>query len=126
MIIDIGQEILSELGYKVTTATSGTDALAMIVDDPQRFQLIITDQTMPKMTGQELAQKIRQLNPDVPIILSTGYSSRVTEKDIVKREISAYCSKPLRLDELSQLVRTLLDKKAHPVQPATASQSGGI
>jgi len=126
MIIDIGQEILSELGYKVTTATSGTDALAMIVDDPQRFQLIITDQTMPKMTGQELAQKIRQLNPDVPIILSTGYSSRVTEKDIVKREISAYCSKPLRLDELSQLVRTLLDKKAHPVQPTTASQSGGI
>jgi len=109
MIIDLGKQMLGDIGYNVVTAFSGTEALAIMVDDPQRFELIITDQTMPKMTGHELAQEIRKLNPDVPIILSTGYSSKIREEDIEKYGISAYCNKPLRLNELSQVIRGLLD-----------------
>ncbi len=110
MILDLGKQMLIDLGYQVTTATSGQEALTMITQATTRFDLIITDQTMPFMTGEELAQQIRTLNSEVPIILSTGYSSKVGENDIEKYRISAYCRKPLRLAELSQSIRSLLDK----------------
>lgn len=109
MIIDLSKQMLSDIGYSVVTASSGVDALAMIIEDPKRFELIITDQTMPKMTGLELALEIRKLNANVPIILSSGYSSKIKEEDFEKFGISAYCSKPLRLNELSQVMRDLLD-----------------
>ncbi|WP_321389758.1 PAS domain S-box protein [uncultured Desulfuromusa sp.] len=110
MIINLSKQMLSDLGYHVVTATSGADALHIITENPQRFDLMITDQTMPGMTGQELTQKVRELNPDMPIILSTGYSSKVAKEDIKKHGFSAYCPKPLRLGELSQAIRRLLDK----------------
>ena len=109
MILDLSKQMLSDLGYNIVTALSGPEALAMIIEDPNRFELIITDQTMPKMTGLELTQEIRKLNSNVPIILSSGYSSKIKEGDIEKYGLSAYCSKPLRLNELSQVIRDLLD-----------------
>ncbi|SDZ79702.1 PAS domain S-box-containing protein [Desulfuromusa kysingii] len=109
MIIELGEQMLKELGYQITTASSGAAALQLIEDKPHRFELIITDQTMPEMTGQELVQKIRKMNPQVPIILSTGYSSKVAKEDIQKFGFSAYCRKPLCLNELAKVIRELLD-----------------
>ncbi len=109
LLVDLGKQILTDLGYIVTTAINGHDALMIIEKNPQQFDLIITDQSMPKMTGLELAQKIKKLNSQSLVILMTGYSSKILEGDIGKHGISAYCRKPLRLVELSQVVRRVLD-----------------
>ena len=110
MLIDLGRQILTDLGYSVAIATNGHDALTVIEKNPQQFDLIITDQTMPKMTGLELTQRVKKLNSQLLVILMTGYSSKISEDDIGKYGISAYCRKPLRLAELSQVIRRVLDE----------------
>lgn len=111
MLLDLGREILSTLGYQVTTESDSISALEMVKDDINRFDLIITDQTMPGLSGKELSQEINTLNPEIPIIIVTGYSTQVSEEDTGQYGISAYCSKPLRIAELSQVIRDTLHKK---------------
>ncbi|WP_321370354.1 cache domain-containing protein [uncultured Desulfuromusa sp.] len=109
-LIHIAEEMLIDLGYKVTSAISGKQALELILKDPEYFDLVITDQTMPEMTGKELAIEIQKVNRELPIILCTGYSSKITKDEITSFGISAFCLKPLRLSELSQVVSATLDK----------------
>lgn len=108
-LIHIAEEMLTELGYEVTSVSGGRQALDLIQKDPKRFDLVMTDQTMPEMTGKELAEKIRQANLKLPIILCTGYSSKIADDEIPQFGISAYCTKPLRLAELSQVIRSVLN-----------------
>ena len=110
MLNDVAEQILSELGYEVTCATEGKQALEMIKADPDRFDLILTDQTMPEMTGKELAHEIMKINSQLPVILCTGYSNKISAQDIGKEGIRAFCTKPLRLAELSVVVRQVLDQ----------------
>lgn len=109
MILDLAGDILSELGYRVTATTSGRTALEMLKCEPERYDLVITDQTMPEITGQQLAQAIRTINPRLPVILCTGYSSKIAADEIGQYNIAAYCRKPLGLDEFSRAVRSVLD-----------------
>jgi PAS domain S-box-containing protein len=112
MIIELAEQILGELGYEVTSTNSGREALAMVTNEPERFDLVITDQTMPEITGQQLAQKIKTVNPDLPVILCTGYSSKISADEIDQYNIAAYCRKPLGLVEFSQVIRSVLDSCA--------------
>ena len=73
-LVEMGEDILAELGYEVTSRMSGKEALALFTLDPSRFDLVITDQTMPEMTGVELAKEILALRADMPIIMCTGFS----------------------------------------------------
>ena len=73
-LAEMGQEILSELGYQVESKTGSREALAILRLDPSRFDLVVTDQTMPEMTGVELTREILAIRPDMPIIMCTGYS----------------------------------------------------
>ena len=104
MLLDLVEEMLTEIGYEVTTALSGRQALELLKNSPDKFDLIITDQTMPEMTGKELSQKIKQQGLGLPIVLCSGYNS-----DIAEENITAFCSKPLRLSELSLVIRKILD-----------------
>ncbi|SEA07983.1 PAS domain S-box-containing protein [Desulfuromusa kysingii] len=108
-LIHIDGEILTDLGYKVTSVSSGKQALELIQKNPESFDLILTDQTMPEMTGKELAVEIRKAGLKLPIILCTGYSSKITKDEITSFGITAYCTKPLRLSEFSHIVRETLD-----------------
>ncbi len=110
-LAEVSAQILTELGYQVTFETSSLKALEMVKAQPERFDLLITDQTMPELTGKDLARKIHLLNPNLPIILCTGYSNLISAADASQYGISAYRSKPLQLSELALTVRNVLDER---------------
>jgi len=105
----IGQEILTRLGYKVKSKTSSTEALAMLRIDPSQFDLVITDQTMPDITGIELAKEVLALRPDMPVILCTGFSHIVDEGSARAAGIKAFVMKPLTRREIAKTIRKVLD-----------------
>ncbi len=110
MIVNINKTVLENLGYKVTATTESVDALEKIRADPDQFDLVITDQTMPGLTGAELAQEILKITPDMPIILCTGYSSVLLEGDALAIGIKKYARKPLDRTTLAEIVRQVLDE----------------
>ena len=84
-LVEIAENILAQLGYDVTSRMSSQDALALIEEDPSRFDLVITDQTMPEMTGVGLAKEILAIRPNMPIIMCTGLSYAVNEMSRKRR-----------------------------------------
>ena len=110
-IIQMETQRLEYLGYQVTSRTNPNDALELFEKDPDYFDLIITDMTMPKMTGGELSGKIREIKPDMPIIICTGYSEKVNADTIKEMNIQGFIQKPILLGEISNLIRKVLDKK---------------
>ena len=111
MIVRLNGVILERLGHSVTTTTVSADAMELISGDPGRFDLVITDQTMPGMTGVELARKILKIRPDMPIILCTGHSAVLSEKDALNMGIKKYLRKPVSRAVLSREVKDVLDNR---------------
>ncbi|MDX1775666.1 MAG: ABC transporter substrate-binding protein [Desulfobulbales bacterium] len=109
-LADLGKEILGSLGYAVTTVTNSRAALAMFKSQPDDYDLIVTDMTMPELTGKELAAELLQIRPDVPIILFTGYSSVISKEDAEKAGIRKFCMKPYDTIKLATTVRKVLDE----------------
>jgi DNA-binding NtrC family response regulator len=110
MLVEMGEDILAELGYDVTSRTSSTEALALFRLDPSRFDLVITDQTMPEMTGVELAKEILALRTDMPIIMCTGFSYVVDADKAQAAGIKAFAMKPLTKREIAKTIRKVLDQ----------------
>ncbi|MFC1838722.1 PAS domain S-box protein [Thermodesulfobacteriota bacterium] len=108
--VDAMQEILERLGYKVTPRTSSVEALEAFRNNPDAFDIVITDMTMPNMTGKELASELKMLRPDIPIILCTGYSVQIDEKEAKKIGIDAFIMKPIIMNEMAKIIRELLDR----------------
>ncbi len=111
MIIDVTQQRLKQLGYHITTSNCSLDALELFSSNPSKFDLILTDQTMPNMTGEQLAKKIKKINPSIPIILYTGYSSKVDENQ-ENSAIDYVLAKPTDLEILARTVRRFLSNSA--------------
>ncbi len=109
IIVDSMKRILDELGYQVTVRTSGVEALELFRHKPDGFDLIITDQSMPNMTGDQMAREILLIRPDMPIIMCTGFSSIVDKKKAEKIGIRSFLLKPVLKKELAHCVRRLLD-----------------
>jgi PAS domain S-box-containing protein len=110
MVCDLGTAMLQELGYQVTAYTDCEEALRKFEVDAQDFQLVITDYSMPKMTGPQLMQKIKDIRPDTPILLLTGYSNLATSENLQKWGCNGIVAKPYNSKELSQAVRQILTK----------------
>jgi len=108
-LIKIGERHLTHLGYKVTPSISSNDALEIFRAAPQDFDLIITDMTMPGMTGETMALEMMKIRPDVPVILFTGYSSQVNWEKAIKIGIRGFANKPIVRRELAEIVRRVLD-----------------
>jgi len=106
----VSLHMLESLGYRVVAARTSIEALSLFLQDPERFDLVITDQTMPGMTGYELAKKILEVRPSMPIILCTGYSETVSEDKARACGITGFIFKPFNRAELGATVRTALDK----------------
>jgi PAS domain S-box-containing protein len=102
-------QLLSRLGYEVVTRTSSLEALEAFRANPDRFDLVITDQTMPRMTGIELAQEMLRIRPEVPIILCTGFSEAVTPEKAKSMGIREYLMKPLVMRQMADTISGLLD-----------------
>jgi len=111
IIADMNKTILERLGYTVTATTSSTEALEKVRTHADEWDLIVTDQTMPDLSGVELAREIMKIKPDMPIILCSGYSSIVSEKDALAFGIKKYVMKPVDTGTLAHIVREVLDEK---------------
>ena len=101
---------LQRLGYTVAAESSGRDALARFQADPSGFDLVITDQTMPQMSGLQLSAALRAMRPDLPVILATGYSPEVAGRDAAAFGLAGIVGKPVHFTELSQIMRRALDR----------------
>ena len=111
LLVSLGKEILESLGYDVTTRTSSIEALELFKARSERFDLVITDMTMPNLTGDELALKLAAIRPDIPIILCTGFSHKITEERAKEMGIKAFLLKPILKDVMAETVRSVLDEK---------------
>jgi PAS domain S-box-containing protein len=111
MLLDIGKTMLERLGYRVTARNNCIEALATFQKQQNAFDMIITDQTMPGMNGIDLARRILQIRPDLPIILCTGYSSLITEEKAKAMGIKGFAMKPLAKKDIAELIRSILDGK---------------
>lgn len=111
LLVKVSQRMLEDFGYKVTGIMDSKQALAMVQADPQQFDLILTDQTMPGMTGSELARAVLALVPTMPIILCTGHSAVTSEEEALAMGIRRYLNKPLQVDELVRTLREVLDEQ---------------
>jgi PAS domain S-box-containing protein len=104
----LGQQMLARLGYDVVARGNSLEALETFRATPYRFDLVITDQTMPQMTGEMLARKLRDIRPDIPIILCTGFSHTVDAEKAAGQGINAFLIKPLLARDLGQAIRQVL------------------
>jgi len=109
LLMKMGREMLEMLGYTVTSRDSSKEALETFMAAPNLFDLVITDQTMPEMTGIDLARRMLQIRPDVPIILCTGYSPLVDEESAKLIGIREFAIKPLTMASIAQLIRKTLN-----------------
>ena len=105
--------MFERLGYKVQTATTPQDALDRFTLNPSYFDLVITDMTMPQMTGVKLSEKLMDIRPDIPIIICTGHSALVDEEKAKELGLAAYLMKPINMKETAQTIRKILDKKEY-------------
>ncbi len=123
------QEALVALGYEVEVATQSVAALDLVRADPARFALVLTDQTMPRMTGLMLAAHLRQIRPGLPIILMTGYSASLTPTQLAEAGVRQLLLKPITLSSLASAVQAALSessaKEFLPVKSASAGDEGG-
>jgi PAS domain S-box-containing protein len=107
-LVDLGERMLRSLGYQVTARTSSIEALELFKARHRAFDLVLTDMTMPNMTGAELAKKMLAIQPDIPIILCTGYSELMTEETAKELGIRRYIMKPLTRKDLGTVIHETL------------------
>ncbi|MFT5698643.1 MAG: two-component system cell cycle sensor histidine kinase/response regulator CckA [Desulforhopalus sp.] len=110
----MAKSMLEGLGYMVTVENSSVDALLLFQETPYDFDLVITDQTMPGMTGGDMSRKMIEIRPDIPIILCTGYSTIISEDKAKTIGVKEFALKPLTKHDISTLIRKVLDNTGEP------------
>ena len=117
MVVEAAEVMLLSLGYEVTKAAGGLEALATFKKTPEGFDLIITDQMMSDMMGDDLCREFLRIRPDIPIILCTGYDEMMNEKLAEEAGSKAFFSKPIKIGELAGTIKRLLDQSRNAFQP---------
>jgi PAS domain S-box-containing protein len=117
ILVDMGKYMLETLGYDPTVKKDSYEAFEAFRDNPDYFDLVITDQTMPGMTGAELSKKMLEIRPDIPIILCTGYSAIISEAKAKAIGIREFALKPLTIKDVAILIRKVLDKEDEKAAP---------
>ena len=102
--------MLERLGYRVTGYISSVEALNAFTTQPETFDLVLTDQTMPGITGIDLARRMLQIRPKLPIIISTGYSNLMSEEKARSYGIKGFALKPITMKDIAALIRKALDE----------------
>jgi CheY-like chemotaxis protein len=110
-VLEMMHSMIEKLGYQVISKNSSIEALDTFRNHPRQFDVVITDQTMPEMTGLELVDQLIRIRPDIPIILCTGYMEMMEEDNAGSPGIGAYVMKPVRISDISVKIRKLLDQK---------------
>jgi PAS domain S-box-containing protein len=111
MIIDVGQELLQELGYDVLTATSGKEAVEIYRQKSTRIDLVIMDLIMPGMSGGETYDRLKEINSHIKVLLSSGYSINGQAAKIMERGCDGFIQKPFNINQLSEKIQGIIAKK---------------
>lgn len=111
LVVQMGKQMLERMGYVVTSCVHSLEALELFEKASDQFDLVLTDMTMPDLTGDRLAKRISEIRPDIPIILCTGYSNRLDHQNIANAGVRAILYKPLVKTELANAIRNALDSK---------------
>jgi len=111
ILVDVGKRMLESIGYDVVTRTSGIEALELFKVQSDKFDLVITDLTMPKMTGDELAVELLRIKADIPIVLCTGFSAMIDEDKAKAMGARAFVLKPILKRDIAETIRKVLDGK---------------
>ena len=109
-LINMLERMLISLGYQITPTMNSHEALMIFKKNPNQFDLVITDMTMPQMTGKELAKQLLSIKPDLPIIICTGYSTNINKESALKMGIQSFIIKPILKRDLAITIREVLDK----------------
>ena len=120
-LAEMAETMLTRLGYAVTIQTSSLEALQTFVNNPDDFDLVITDHTMPGMTGMDLARRMLQIRPQLPIILCTGYSSQISEEKALLAGIKGFALKPLTKSEIAKMIRKVLNQPGATAEKTVSS-----
>jgi|GEM_PF-2541258 len=110
-LVDVGRQVLELLGYQVTRKTNSQEALELFRAAPGDFDLVVTDQTMPGLTGADLSGEILKIRPDIPIILCTGFSAQISPEKAKALGVRRLVMKPLVAREIAEIIRVVLDEK---------------
>ena len=105
------RHLLEKLGYHVTCHLKSQDALEMFRQSPEAFDLVITDLTMPELSGYQLAEQLSDIRSDIPIILCTGYGDQINKNQYDLKGIKGFLNKPVAVRDVSYLVRDILDSR---------------
>ncbi len=116
MLAELVKNIFTHVGYEVSVETSSVAALQKFRQNPAAYDLLMTDQTMPELTGCELIRAVRDIRADLPVILCSGYSSKLSENETKNLDIDAFFWKPVEVRHLLQATRKVLDEKKRVVQ----------
>lgn len=108
ILVEMSSSMLQRMGYTVTARTSSIEALSTFTNQPDAYDLVITDQTMPGMTGVDLARRMLQIRPKLPIILCTGYSNQISKEKVESYGIKGFALKPLTRNDIATLIRNVL------------------
>jgi signal transduction histidine kinase/DNA-binding response OmpR family regulator len=121
--LEVVQKTLEYLGYDVESRVNSVDALTLFSATPHRYDLVVTDMTMPAMTGDKLAMELMRIRADIPVILCTGYSDKIMEEKAKAMGIKAFVMKPVLIAQMARAVRDALDNRMD-AQTATAATTG--
>ena len=113
-LLAMEKQLIEKLGYRVTACSSAAEALKALEEQPDRFDLIITDMTMPQMTGDQLARRAWKIRSDLPVILCTGYNEMMSEEKAIEMGIRKFLLKPVDKDELAAAIRRSLNPSPAP------------
>jgi CheY-like chemotaxis protein len=111
IIIEIGQQILEALGYQALLARGGKEAIDVYTENRDKIDLVILDMVMPDMGGGETFDNLKKINPDLKVLLSSGYSINGQANEIIERGCNGFIQKPYNIKDLSKKIRALLEKK---------------
>jgi CheY-like chemotaxis protein len=111
MVIDVSKPMLETLSYQVFVSKNGQEAIDLIAQHGTAIDLVILDLIMPGLNGGQVFDRIRNLQPDMPVMLSSGYSLNGQASDIINRGCDGFIQKPFSLSKLSQKIRQILDKR---------------
>ena len=110
MITQVGGEILEKIGFKVLLANSGKQAVELFRRRPDSIDLVILDMIMPEMNGPEVFDRLREFNPRVKVLLSSGYAMEGAARELLRKGCRGFIQKPYNIDELSTKVRTVMEQ----------------
>ena len=113
MLVDVAKNSLGSLGYLVTIETDSTEALTLFKQSPDKYDIVVTDMTMPILAGDKMAREMMDVRPDIPVIICTGFNTHLSKETAMSKGFKGFLMKPVAFNDLALAVRKVLDDSSN-------------